>query len=473
MNLKRTIYSTKQKAVKINIEDDVFGTLAEIGGGQEVARAFFQAGGASGTVAKSISAYDKTFSDYYYNNNKPGRYVSDDRLIKMLNKEYSDLQNVITDNVANDTFFFAFADTVETLNYHKTNNAHGWMGVRFQLSNRNAPNEVKIHFNLKENDSSLQQYTLGTLGINLIYACFHYNKRPDTFLQSLMDNLDIYRIEVDTASMIGPDLAYVDNRLLGVQLVKNGMTHAVIFNNKGNITRLADMVYKKNVIAIRGSFRPITHVGFDMIKTSIHMLERESIDYDKSKTVVLCEITMRNLMASGQLDERDFLARVDILNGMNQNVMVSNYTYFYRLIEFFNQYTINKLRVVIGVPTLKNLVQQKYYTDLKGGLMEAFGKLFAQNVKLYVYPLIENKRLQTGRLLNVDENMFYLYQHLLNNDKIVDLENVNREWQGIFARDALRMIQNGESGWESMMPTFISEQIKAQNLFGYINPIKK
>ncbi len=465
--MKRIIYSTKQKAVKINIEDSVFGTLAEIGGGQEVARAFFQAGGASGTVAKSISAYDKTFSDYYYNNNKPGRYVSSDRLEKMLNKEYLDLQNVITNKVNNETFFFSFADTVETLNYHKTNSSHGWMGMRFQISDREEPNEVKIHFNLKENDATLQQYTLGTLGINLIYACFHLYKSPNSFLQSLMDNLDFFRIEIDTVSMSGPDLDYVDNRLLGVQLVKNGMTHAVIFNKEGKISRIGDMVYKKNVIAIRGSFRPITYVGFDMIKSSIHMLKREEKEYDKTKTVVLCEITMRNLMANGELDERDFLARVDILNGMNQNVLISNYTYFYRLTEFFNKYTINKLRVVVGVPTLKNLVQAKYYKDLKGGLMEAFGKLFAKNVKLYVYPLIENKRLQTGRLLNVDENIFYLYQHLLNNDKIVDLENINRSWQGIFARDALRMIQNGEKGWEKMMPVFISKQIKRENLFGY------
>ena len=609
--MKRIIYSTKQKAVKINIEDSVFGTLAEIGGGQEVARAFFQAGGASGTVAKSISAYDKTFSDYYYNNNKPGRYVSSDRLEKMLNKEYLDLQNVITNKVNNETFFFSFADTVETLNYHKTNSSHGWMGMRFQISDREEPNEVKIHFNLKENDATLQQYTLGTLGINLIYACFHlykspnsflqslmdnldffrieidtvsmsgpdldyvdnrllgvqlvkngmahaviFNKEgkisrigdmvykknviairgsfrpityvgfdmikssihmlkreekeydktktvvlceitmrnlmatlqqytlgtlginliyacfhlyksPNSFLQSLMDNLDFFRIEIDTVSMSGPDLDYVDNRLLGVQLVKNGMAHAVIFNKEGKISRIGDMVYKKNVIAIRGSFRPITYVGFDMIKSSIHMLKREEKEYDKTKTVVLCEITMRNLMANGELDERDFLARVDILNGMNQNVLISNYTYFYRLTEFFNKYTINKLRVVVGVPTLKNLVQAKYYKDLKGGLMEAFGKLFAKNVKLYVYPLIENKRLQTGRLLNVDENIFYLYQHLLNNDKIVDLENINRSWQGIFARDALRMIQNGEKGWEKMMPVFISKQIKREHLFGY------
>jgi len=464
--MERTIHSIKEKAVKINIEDNVYGSIAEIGGGQEVARTFFQAGGASGTVAKSISAYDKTFSDYYYNNNKAGRYVSQDRLVKMLDKEYQDLQNVLSDRFDDETSFFAFADTVETLNYAKTNNPHGWMGVRFQISDREQPNEVKIHFKLLEKDANLQQYTLGAVGVNLIYACFHHYDSPNFFLQSLMDNLDSYRIEIDMVSMKGPDLDYVDNRLLGVQMVKNGMTNVVMFDKDGNISRPADMVYKKNVIAIRGSFRPITYVGFDMIKTALRTFKKES-DYEKGNTVVLCEITMKNLMSSGEFDERDFLARVDILNGMNQNVMVSNYRYYYKLTEYFNQFTIKKLRMVVGVPTLKNLVQKKYYEDLKGGIMEAFGILFAENVKLYIYPLIDNKRLQTGKLMNVDEDMFYLYQHLINNDKIVDLENVNRRWQGIFAREVLIMIQNNEEGWEDKMPKLISKQIKKYRLFGY------
>ncbi|RLD40411.1 MAG: TonB-dependent receptor [Bacteroidetes bacterium] len=464
--VERIIYSIKEKAVKINIEDNVYGSIAEIGGGQEVARTFFQAGGASETVAKSISAYDKTFSDYYYNNNEAGRYVSQDRLVKMLDKEYQDLQNVLSDRFDDKTSFFAFADTVETLNYKKTNNPHGWMGVRFQGSDRENPNEVKIHFRLLEKDTNLQQYTLGTVGVNLIFACFHHIDSPNFFLQSLMDNLDSYRIEIDMVSMKGPDLDYVDNRLLGVQMVKNGMTNVVMFDKDGNITRPADMVYKKNVIAIRGSFRPITYVGFDMIKTAIRTFKKEG-SYDKKDTLVFCEITMRNLMSSGEFDDRDFLARVDILNGMNQNVMVSNYRYYYKLTEYFNQFTIKKLRMVVGVPTLKNLVQKKYYEDLKGGIMEAFGILFAENVKLYIYPLIDNKRLQTGKLLNVDEDMFYLYQHLINNDKIVDLENVNRRWQGIFAREVLLMIQNNEEGWEEKMPKLISKQIKKYKLFGY------
>ena len=465
--MSREILSTKQKALKINIECDVYGSLAEIGGGQEVARAFFQAGGASGTLAKSISAYDKTFSDAYYNNNQVGRYVSEDRLIKMLNSEYNDLLKIISDKRSPETKFFAFADTVETLNYMKTNQGQGWMGVRFQGSDRNKPNEVVIHFRLLENDGLLQQYTLGTLGVNLLYACFHYSKEPNTFLQSLMDNLDIYRIDINMVRMKGPDLDYIDNRLLGVQLVKNGMTHAVMFDKDGNIQQPADMLYKKDIIAIRGSFRPITYVGFDMIKTSKEMLQKEGI-YDEEKTLTICEITMRNLLATGELDERDFLARVDILNGMGENVMVSNYMYFYRLTNFFNSFKIGQLRVVIGVPTLRNLVQKKYYTNLKGGLMEAFGQLFAENVKLYVYPLIEDKKIHTGRFLNVEQDIFYLYQHLLNNDKIVDLENIDRRWQGIFARDVLKKIQSGDPSWEETMPDYIVKFIKENKLFGFI-----
>ena len=469
--MSREILSTKQKALRTNIESDVYGTLAEIGGGQEVARAFFQAGGASGTLAKSISAYDKTFSDALYNNNNVGRYVSEDRLIKMLNSEYDDLLNIISEQRDPKTAFFTFADTVETLNYKKTNQGQGWMGVRFQGSNRNKPNEVIIHFRLLENDALLQQYTLGTLGVNLIFACFHFSDDPNTFLQSLMDNLDKYRIDINMIRMKGPDLDYIDNRLLGVQLVKNGMTHAVMFDKDGNVQQPADMLYKKDIIAIRGSFRPITYVGFDMIKTSVERLKEEGI-YSDENTITICEITMRNLLASGEFDERDFLARVDILNGMGQNVMVSNYMYFYRLTNFFNSFKIGNLRVVVGVPTMRNLVLKKYYKDLRGGLMEAFGQLFAENVKLYVYPLIENDKIYTGRFIKVDHDIFYLYQHLLYNDKIVDLENIDRRWQGIFARKVLLKIQNGELGWEETMPKYIAEFIKQNKLFGYLEKKK-
>lgn len=345
--MSRVVLSTKQKAVKINIEDDVYGILAEIGGGQEVARAFFQAGGASGSLAKSISAYDKNFSDSLYNDGIPGRYVSEDRLTKMLSKEYDDLVKTIDNQKNINTQFFAFADTVETLNYRKDNKGHGWMGVRFQIGNRKKPNDVIIHFQLLENDGLLQQYTLGILGVNLIYACIHYINNSVDFLSSLMDNLDNHRIDINMIRMTGEDINHIDNRLLGLQLVKLGMTQAVVFDKNGNVQQPSDMLYKKDVIVIRGSFRPITYVGFDMIKTSYQHFKRAD-GFSKENTLTLCEITLNNLMSDGIFDESDFLARVDILNGMRQNVLISNYQYFYKLVDHLNQFKLGRIRVVMG-----------------------------------------------------------------------------------------------------------------------------
>ena len=463
--MERNILSTKQKAVKINIEDDVYGILAEIGGGQEVARAFFQAGGASGSLAKSISAYDKNFSDALYNDGKAGRYVSEDRLLKMLSKEYDNLVKVIGDQKECKTQFFAFADTVETLNYQKDNKGHGWMGVRFQKSERNLPNEIIIHFQLLENDGLLQQYTLGILGVNLIYACFHYIENSNDFLQSLMDNLDNHRIDVNMVRMSGPDLNHIDNRLLGVQLVKNGMTQAVVFDKDGNVQQPSDMLYKKDIIVIRGSFRPITYVGFDMIKTSYQHFKRAP-GFNKDNTLTLCEITLNNLMSEGNFDEADFLSRVDILNGMRQNVLISNYKYFYRLVDHLNQFKLGRIRVVMGAPTLENILQKKYYNDLTGGILEAFGRLFAENVKLYIYPLLDKNEIVDSKKIKIDDEIKFLFQYLVSKDQIIDLENVNPRWNGMSSHQVLKMIQQKDHSWEDMMPKYIVKFIKSKHLFG-------
>lgn len=458
--------STKQKAVKINIEDKVYGILAEIGGGQEVARAFFQAGGASGTVAKSISAYDKTFSDaLYYNESSAGRYVSEDRLLSMLRKEYNDMVEIMGNKSMPETAFFAFADTVEILNYTKDNYAHGWMGVRFQHSDRNQPNEIIIHFQLLENDGFLQQYTLGILGVNLIYACFHYFDEPNKILHSLMDNLDSHRIDINFVRMSGRDLDHVDNRLLAVQLVKSGMTQAVMFDKNGMVRQPSDMLYKKDIIVIRGSFRPITYLGFDMIKTSYQHFKKIN-GYDKDKTITFCELTLNNLMADGTFDEQDFLSRIDILNGMRQNVLISNYPYFYKLVDYLNQFKLRRIRVVMGAPTLENIFKKEYYSDLKGGILEAFGYLFAENVKLYIYPSWINNTLIDSKNIEIQDDIILLYQYLVSKDQIIDLENVNMRWKNISSHSVLEMIKEGNPEWENMMPKFISKFIKQRQLFG-------
>jgi hypothetical protein len=466
--MERQILSTKNKALTLNLDPSIYGTLAEIGGGQEVARAFFQAGGASGTVAKSISAYDKTFSDYLYNNRKSGRYVSENRLQKMLAIEYNDLTSILEDKSGSATRFFVFANTVVTINYSKNNDAHGWLGVRFQLHPASEPNEVVMHVSLLENDTLLQQYTLGSLGVNLIYACYHHSGRPNMFLQSLMDNLDTNRIEINMVKMSGKDLDYVDNRLLGVQLVKNRMTSATIFDSNGNVQQPADMLYKKNLLAFRGSFRPITNVGYDMLQKCYGIFQRDET-YRQENTLALCEITLSNLMHEGEIDETDFLERVNLLNGLGQNVMISNFMEYHKLVGYFSKFKLGKLRVVIGIPTFINVWDKKYYSNLRGGILEAFGGLFVNNMKLYVYPSLNKKngKLFTSTDIEFPADLDYLYKYLIENKKIIDVRSAETKWLHLDSSKILEMIQNNIQGWEEMVPEYVASYIKENKIFGY------
>ena len=466
--MERQILSTKNKALTLNLNPNIYGTLAEIGGGQEVARAFFQAGGASGTVAKSISAYDKTFSDYLYNNKKSGRYVSETRLKKMLRNEYGDLTNTLQPKAGPDTRFFVFADTVVTLNYEKNNEGNGWLGVRFQLHPHSEPNEVVMHVSLLENDTLLQQYTLGSLGVNLIYACYHFHDRPNTFLQSLMDNLDTDRLEINMVRMSGINLNYVDNRLLGVQLVKNGVTSATIFDSNGNVQQPSDMLYKKNLLAFRGSFRPITNVGYDMLQKCYGIFKKDE-NYKQENTLALCEITLNNLMHEGIFDESDFLERVNLLNGLGQNVMISNFREYYKLVGYFSNFKLGKLRVVIGIPTFINVWDKKYYTNLRGGILEAFGKLFTENMKLYVYPSLNknNEKLFTSKDIELPADLGYLYKYLIENKMIIDVESAEMKWLNIDSAKTLKMIQNNTRGWQEMVPEYVASYIMENKIFGY------
>lgn len=473
--MEREILSPNRKALKINLNGSIYGCFAEIGGGQEVARHFFQAGGASGTVAKTISAYDKAFSDALYQSNKSGRYVSEFRLNEMLQTEYTELTRILGEKRGLNTKFFSFANTIEILNFQKNNRGQGWIGMRFQLKPETAPNQVIIHVNLLENDGLMQQATLGILGVNLIYACFFLHLYPSRFLRSLLDNLATDRIEITMIRMSGPDLDYVDNRLLSVQLVKNGMAKAIMFDRQGNVQQPFDMLYKKNVLAFRGSFRPVTYVMADMLRTSYRIFKRDE-DYDKENTIPLCEMTLSNLLQEGELDEQDFLDRVDILNGMGQNVMVSNFKEYYKLVQYFSQFKIIKLRIIIGIPTLMNFFEKKYYTHLRGGVLEAMGKFFIENMKLYVYPTISSvtiddptkgEELITSKNLMLADDINYLYQFLIKNRMILDITDAKREYLWINSQIVITMIKDKIPGWEEMVPKYIVKEIKKKKLFGY------
>lgn len=463
-----TNITTKSKALSINLDEKFYGTFAEIGGGQEVARAFFQAGAASGTIAKTISAYDKNFSDKLYSSNSNERYVSESRLLKMLDTEFSELNNNLSNTDFCDKLFFAFADTVETLNFNKTNSGQGWFGVRFQLNKFDKPNTVVLHANFNENDGILQQYTIGILGVNLIYACLNYYERPNFFLQSLMDNLNRDRVEINMISMSGPQLDYVDNRLLSLQLVKNNMTDATVFDRWGKVCKPADFLYKKNVIVLRGSFRPITYIGFYMLKSSFGFA-KQNPNFNVNNTLQLCEITLNNLLQEGDLDERDFLDRVDLLNGMGQNVMISNFKEFYKFSDYMAQFKIENIRIVLGANILCKIFQKEWYKSLKGGILQALGMLLPSNAQIYVYPFLDltDNKIYSSENLVVDEDLVLLYKYLRENKKIVDIPKCTNEMKNINSKDVLEKIKNNDPHWETLVPKYISKNIKSKNLFGY------
>ncbi|NOX87147.1 MAG: TonB-dependent receptor [Chlorobi bacterium] len=465
--MKHESIPTNRKALKINLDTDFYGSFAEIGGGQEVARHFFLSGGASGTVAKTISAYDKKFSDILYNEGKSGRYVSENRLLKMLEAEYKEVNKLLKEEKPQASFF-AFADTVEILNFTKTNYAHGWMGIRFQLTPGSKPNTVIIHVKLLENDGLLQQKTLGVLGVNLIYACKYYSKYPNIFLRSLTDNLSHDRFRITMIRMSGPGLDYVDNRLLGVQLVKHGMTHAILFDKHGNLQQPSDMLYKKNVLAFRGSFRPITYVAKDILNKSLELFQKDE-DYEPDNTYSFCEISLNNLLTEGEIDEQDFLERVNMLNGIGQNVMVSDIREYYKLVEFFSMFKLKKLRIVAGVPTLEKIVDKKYYGHLRGGILEAIAKMFPQNMKLYIYPTIRKggNEMVTSASVKMDDDVQLLFEYLRKNRFILDIPSGMSQQLHIKAYEVLQMIQDGNPDWEKYVPMTVAKTIKEKKLFGY------
>ncbi len=457
---------TEQKALEINLDESIYGTFAEIGAGQEVARYFFQVGGAAGTIAKTMSAYDKVYSDQIYGPEPSGRYVCESRLYKMLDHEY-DLMSERLRLERPNTNFFVFADTIAAINYSRTVKGDGWLGIRFQLQAGSEPNDLVLHVRMLDNDNRLQQQAIGILGVNLVYACFRYNHDPEVMLQSLMDSLH-GRMMIDMIRLTGPDFEQVDNRLLSLFSVKNGLTDVAIFGADGKPLHASEFLYKKHVMIVRGSFRPPTLVNLDMIKSSYRQFLQDP-EVAGGKSFLMTEITLDNLCAEGKLDEKDFLDRADLLNVLGQTVMVSNSQQYQRLIAYLADYKIQKLGLVVGVRELLDLIHKKYYDNLDGQLLAAFGELFTRNVIMYVYPAMQegSDELMTSENLPVPEGVKFLYRHLVDNRQIVDIIDFNHGTLHIFSKQVLEMIRQSENGWESMVPPKVSALIKEKCLFSY------
>ena len=461
----------KQKALSINLDKHPYGTFAEIGAGQEVGAIFFKAGAASGTVAKTMSAYDMTFSDAIYGAEESGRYVVQSRVRKMINREYELLIERLSEKRGTESLFFAYANTVTTLNFKKDNEAHGWMGLKFQLKPHSEPNECVIHFKLIDNDAFLQQQVVGILGVNLIYGCLYRSEEPENIIIDLMDELSRDRLEVDMIRLTGSDFEHVDNRVMALQLVKNKLTRSALFGSSGDVLQASDVLYKKNILAYRGRFRPFTLLNQDMYMKGIEQFKKEENIADND-LVTVAELTLFNLQGAnegGQLNYKDFIDRVDILCSLGYTVLISDFQGYYRLASYLSRFTKKKIGIILGIYNLADIFTSKLYEKLKGGIMEAFGLLFGGNIKLYVYPA---KKFETQEIYDCDnfvapENVKYLYSHLHHSNLISNIHDFNEDFLKIMSDKVYEIISSGQSEWEDMLPPEVTKTIKGKKLFGY------
>ena len=455
-----------QKALQINLDNTIYGSFVEIGAGQEVARNFFKAGSASLTIAKTMSAYDRNFSDAIYGKEIDGRYVCKSRLEKMLDHEYQLLNERLDKKEHAKTKFFTYADTISTINYSKTTQGHGWIGVRFQKDPDQQPSDFIIHVILHDQDAKLQQETIGVIGTNIIHSCFNETD-PKEILKRAYDSLDTQQFEIDMVEVVGTAFEGVDNRLLSLTLVKEKMTNAVIFTPNGMNKQPFDILYKKNILTMRGSFRPVTKVNIDMLEKGLEAFKATNKVVEKD-IQILFEITLSNLKSDGEVDEQDFLDRADMLCSLGYTVMISNYKKFYKIIEYLSQFTKSRMGVILGVDNLIDMFEEKYYRNLNGGVMEAFGIIFTRDIKFYLYPYQPNNKVEllNSNNIPIHPRVRDLYNYLKANGRIKDLQ-YNSKILNIFSRDVLKKIKACEKGtWEKMVPDGVAEIIKKKNLFG-------
>ena len=462
---KRHILKAEQKALNINLNKKIYGTFAEIGAGQEVARNFFQAGAAVGTIAKTMSAYDKTYSDSIYGPEPSGRYVCESRLYRMLDHEYSLMEERLT-TVRPESSFFVFADTVAAINYKRTINGHGWLGLRFQLKPDGQANDLILHVNLKDQSNHLQQEAIGILGVNMIYACYKATEDLDEFIQSLADGI-WGRVEIDMVRLEGPDFEHVDNRLLTLKVIKYKLADVAMFNKGGKSIHASEFLWKKDLMVVRGHYRPPTKVTVDVFEAGLQQFITEGANSERA--TVMAELTMNNLKVDGELNEDDYLERVTALSAMGYDVIISDCDNHQNLVNYLSDLNIGKLGIVIGVRELYKIIDDKYNNNQDGRLLVAFGELFNRNITVYVYPayLRKGKELVSAKTLIVPEGIHFLYKHLIDARQIVEIENYNRAQLDIMPWNILDAIKKEDSSWEALVPEEVMKVIKEKSLFEY------
>jgi hypothetical protein len=459
---------TLQKALRINLDPRWYGTIAEIGAGQEVARWFFRAGGAAGTVAKSMSAYDMAVSDAVYG--KADRYVSMGRLQAMLDREFQLNLDRLGDERGDDTAFFAFADTVVARSYRGGNECHGWMGVKFQSHPHDEASQIILHVRMLDAEASLQQEALGVVGVNLLHAAFFLHHEPEQVVESLLDRLTTGRIEIDMIQLKGIEFRSVDNRLMALKLVQVGLSGAAMFGPDREVLQPSEVLRKRAILVERGSFRPPTVVNIDMLDSALVKFEADP-EVAERDVLVLTELTMANLRAgSDDVDRRDFLARADLLAACGMTVLISDFDAYHRLAAYLGWRTDGRIGMVMGVPSLIDLFDEHSHADLPGGILESFGRLFKNDLRLYVYPMLRDDEVTTVDNVVVADYLQPLYDYLAGRGSFVHLDSYKPDYLPILSRDVLQRIPTEDTTWESMVPSEVSELIKKRGFFGYHRP---
>ncbi|MCE9629110.1 MAG: TonB-dependent receptor [Planctomycetia bacterium] len=471
---------TAQRALAINLDDSIYGSFSEIGAGQEVARWFFAAGGAAGTVAKTISAYDMTVSDAIYG--KTTRYVSRERVERMLDHEYGLMHERLDPTRGDRTRFFALADTAAARSFAGGNECHAWMAIRFQHAIHAAASDVILHVRLLDTSNALQADALGRLGVNLVHAAFAHWRQPRALLETLLEHIGRNRLEIDWVRAAGPAFKDVDERLLGLHLVRIGYTPALLFDVHGTPLLASESIRRKRVLVERGRFAPVTSLNLEMLAKARAAFEAghgapragHHPANEPDEVCEIMEITMNNLRDRGNAEDSDFLARVDLITAAGKMVLVSDIGAFHSLGEYLADRRVEATGLVLGVPLLRELFNESHYKSLDGGILEAFGRLFTHGVRLYVYPTrdVITGTIVTAETLKVAPHLSHLLEHLRVNGLILGLVCDPATLRTYSSEEVRSRICSGDPSWRELVSPEVATHIDRHGYFGASCPVE-
>ncbi len=455
----KVFVATQEKVLRLNLDQRFYGSFAEIGAGQETAQWFFRTSGTAGTVAKTISAYDMTVSDALYGH--VNRYVSEERLMQMMDYEYKQLLDRLAQKRGSKTCFFTFCSTVKSKGYRDSGPWSAWIGVRFQLRPELPPSDIIIHVRLRVADADKQKEVLGILGVNLLHALFYKREHLEDFVPSLGENLNRLHFEIDMVRFSGHGFGMFDNRILALHLVQSGLTQSAIFCADGTVTQPADLLYKRPIVLLRGSFMPLCKIHLEMMKSVRARFMKELSAEAQSRAIDICEISLSNLLREGSVDMLDFIDRVDALAALGKTVMVTNISRFHKLSALLDEYSKEPIAIALSIGLLNELFKEKW-VDSPGGIFLNIAQTFLNQTKLYVTPWINRAtgEFVTAGTYKAPDAYKHLYSHLLNNGSIIEVPYFNAPLLLQTPRDIIKMILSGTDDWRNYVPAEAERMIE-------------